>query len=340
MKRILTVVSLYLLGLLACSSKPEGTRLQPDSETYQLAQSLSSKVPYLDPDENRVLVSTKYFDLAVGDVLQALRDNVGNRIQQLQMLDAEQVKRAVESSAEDLAEKKLLLLKAEQAKFTATEAEVDSALRAQYARAGGEARYMQLLNSAGVSLEHVRKEVRDGLIVQKYLEDVLEEELAVSEADIEAAYQEDKTASVQHILLSTQGKSDSEKVEIRKEMEGILARARQGEDFGELAKQYSDDPGSKEKGGLYEDFGRGRMVKPFEDAAFNVPVGEISDIVETRFGYHILKVIERKKETRPLEEIHDELQAQIRRRKYRDAYEAYIARLKEEAQYQLLAVSE
>jgi parvulin-like peptidyl-prolyl isomerase len=112
----------------------------------------------------------------------------------------------------------------------------------------------------------------------------------------------------------TQGKNDVEKQRIRKKMEGILARAKKGEDFAKLAQKYTEDPGSKSKGGLYEDFGRGKMVKPFEDAAFSVPVGEISDIVETRYGYHILKVVDRKKETRPYDEVRDEIEKNLKKK--------------------------
>jgi parvulin-like peptidyl-prolyl isomerase len=76
------------------------------------------------------------------------------------------------------------------------------------------------------------------------------------------------------------------------------------------------------------------MVKPFEDAAFSVPVGEISDIVETTYGYHIIKVIDRQKETRPLDEVRDEIEEQIRQGQKRDAYQDLLERLKENASYQ------
>jgi parvulin-like peptidyl-prolyl isomerase len=119
----------------------------------------------------------------------------------------------------------------------------------------------------------MRRDIRDGIIIENYLNDALASKLVVGEEEIRRGDEEDKTATVRHILLSTQGKSDAAKEATRRQMEKILERARAGEDFAELAKQYTEDPGSKKSGGLYSDFGRGRMVKPFEDAAFSVPVG-------------------------------------------------------------------
>ena len=126
----------------------------------------------------------------------------------------------------------------------------------------------------------------------------------VTDADIEQYYNEHKDefdeVRVRHILIGTQASpgGDPSKVlskeEARKKAQAVLERARKGEDFVKLVEENSDDPGSKSKGGEYE-FGRkSGMVQAFEDASFNLKPGEISDLVETNFGYHIIKLEERK----------------------------------------------
>jgi parvulin-like peptidyl-prolyl isomerase len=82
----------------------------------------------------------------------------------------------------------------------------------------------------------------------------------------------------------------------RSKAEDVLKRVRAGEDFAKLAKEFSSDPGSKEKGGDLGWFGHGQMVPEFEQAAFALKPGQVSDLVETKFGYHIIKLDERKTE--------------------------------------------
>ena len=108
------------------------------------------------------------------------------------------------------------------------------------------------------------------------------------------------------------------KEEVRKKAEGILAEVKGGKDFGKLAQQYSEDPGSKDRGGLYENFERGQMVKPFEDASFNLPIGSISDLVETQYGYHIIKVISRQKGDESLDQVRPKLLEEMKRQRIDD----------------------
>jgi hypothetical protein len=331
MKRF-SILSLALAFLLpGCARKAENVGLKEGTPAYQLAKDLSAKVPSLDPAANNVLVRTKGFEITTGEVLQAVRENVGTRAAQLKDLEAAQLKSVIERSAVQLAEKKLLLDAAVKAKTASPAGELENALKTEYERAGGEQGFLDTLKASELDIEHVKKSLGEQLLINSFLESTLSKEMAVAPEDIAKAYAEDKTASVRHILLLTQGKTDAEKAEARKKIEEVLARAKAGEDFAALAKQYSEDPGSKDNGGLYEDFGRGAMVKPFEDAAFSVPIGELSGIVETTYGYHILKIVGRKKETRTLDEAKGEIEAQLKQGKQRGAFTAFMTKLKEKA---------
>ncbi len=113
-----------------------------------------------------------------------------------------------------------------------------------------------------------------------------------------AAHSEDYKAGERvhaaHILIKLdQNATAAQDAAAKKKAEEVLARARKGEDFAALARQFSEDPGSKDKGGDLGAFGRGQMVKPFEDAAFSMAPGEIRGPVKSDFGYHIIKLIEK-----------------------------------------------
>jgi len=113
-----------------------------------------------------------------------------------------------------------------------------------------------------------------------------------------AKFEQPETVRAAHILLMTSDPathadlSDEKKAEKKKQIEAILKRAKAGEDFGKLAKEFSEDPGSKDNGGEYT-FPRGQMVPEFENAAFSQATNQISDVITTQFGYHIIKTYEK-----------------------------------------------
>jgi parvulin-like peptidyl-prolyl isomerase len=327
---------LIVFLVLACSSKGEDFKLLEGTEAYQLAKDLSVTLPSLDPDLNKILISTSEFNVTTGEVIQGLHENFGQRVLQIKDFDAAKLKDLIEKNALQLAEKNLLLEEAKKAKSSVTAEELSSVLNQQYSRAGGEEKFLEMLDGQGIDIAFVKKNLEQELKIRQFLDKKIDSMTEITQDEIQRIYDKDKTASVRHILLLTQGKNDSEKVETYKKMEEILARARNGEDFAALAKEYSEDSGSKENGGLYEDFEKGAMVKPFEDAAFSVPVGEISDIVETDYGYHILFIVNRKKETRPLDEVRVELEEKLKQGRKAEIFETYFSELKEKAGFKII----
>ena len=331
MKKFVVLSSVLAVLAAGCARKAENVILKEGTPAYQLAKDLAAKVPSLNPAVNNVLIRAKNFEITAAEVIQTFQDNAGNRTAQLKDMDAGQLKSIVERSAIQLGERRLLLGEAFKAKAKVPPGDLDKAIKAEYDRAGGEQGFLDALKTNGISIAHVKKSLEEQLLITSFLEATLSKEAQVKPEDVEKAYEEDKTASVRHILLLTQGKNELEKAETRKKIEDILAKAKAGEDFAALAKQFSEDPGSKDNGGLYQDFARGAMVKPFEDAAFSVPLGQISGIVETTYGYHILQIVDRKKETRPLNEVRAEIEAGIKKGRQADAFSIYVAKLKEKA---------
>jgi parvulin-like peptidyl-prolyl isomerase len=339
MKKLTVILAAAVLVATACSSKKEPDfKAAPGSSAYVLAKDAAKVLPALDPDKNTLLVRSKLFDVTTTEIVQMFLDSMGNDAQKLKDLDLPRIKSIMENAGRQLGERKLLVQAAAKAGKSGSPEDLKKALEAQYARAGGENQYVELLKSKGMSLDFVKKGIGEDLAIQKYIEGVVASVPPPAEAELRKIYQEDKTATVRHILLLTQGKTDREKAAVRVRMEEILARARKGEDFAALARETTEDQQSKESGGLYDDFPRGQMVKPFEDAAFSVPVGQISGIIETPYGYHILKVEERKKETRPFEEVKAELEAQVKQSSQRSILEAHVTALKKKADFQTVAI--
>lgn len=149
---------------------------------------------------------------------------------------------------------------------------------------------------------------------------------SVSDEDLRAEYEkrkndfkQDEEVRAAHVLFKVAGDDEKAWAEARKKAEEIVRRARAGEDFASLAKAKSEDT-SASTGGDLGFFGRGRMVKPFEDTAFALKPGEISDPVRTQFGYHVIKVLERREAGyKPFEQVRLLLERDLRVRKGAEA---------------------
>jgi peptidyl-prolyl cis-trans isomerase D len=148
--------------------------------------------------------------------------------------------------------------------------------------------------------------------------DQVRQTLTISDAELEAFYKQNISqyqtpaqVRASHILLKTEGKDENA---VKAKAEEVLKMAKApNADFAALAKKYSEDDSNNSNGGDLDYFGRGRMVPEFENAAFAMKPGEISDLVKTAFGFHIIKVVDNKPEsTRPLAEVRAEIEDQLK----------------------------
>jgi len=203
------------------------------------------------------------------------------------------------------------------------------------------------LRVQGLTREQWEQKRTDQATVSLVLE--REMKISISDDDVKKFYDENppkfeqpEMVRASHILLSTRDQSTGvelgpDKKEAKHKLaEELLKRARAGEDFAKLAKDYSEDPGSKDKGGEYK-FPRGQMVPEFESAAFSLGTNQVSDIVTTQFGYHIIKLSEKFPAQKiELAKVADEVKEGLKQQGIQKQLPVFIANLKKEANVEIV----
>jgi peptidyl-prolyl cis-trans isomerase C len=201
--------------------------------------------------------------------------------------------------------------------------------RAQGMNVGREEAFQQALEQAGITEEQLREQLREQLPVQKVQERVVGD-VEASQEEVERFYEENKELQfttpeqrcARHILFN---KDEKEKAE---EVKGQLQN---GADFAELAKEFSQDPGSAENGGDLGCLGKRETVPNFEEAIFKTEEGEIVGPVETEFGYHVIEVTDiRRKSTQPLSEVETQIREQLSTDQQAEEFSAWVQKQKEQ----------
>jgi peptidyl-prolyl cis-trans isomerase C len=224
----------------------------------------------------------------------------------------------------------------------------DADIEAQVARLQGtfpdEAEFKKALAARQTTVEQLRADARVDMVIKKMVDAEVASLPPATEAEAKEFYDKNPDQFTQgeavrasHILIAADEKADeATKQAARAKVDALLKRAKAGEDFAKLAKESSDD-GSREQGGDLGYFQRGRMVPPFDEAAFNLKPGEISDVVTTQFGYHIIKLAERKPATTvPFEKVKDKVVEYLSNRKKQERADAFIAEAKKKAKIEVL----
>jgi len=191
------------------------------------------------------------------------------------------------------------------------------------------------LQQRQLSIEDVKSEARTELLVNKTLEAEILPKVAIAPADLDTYYKANpdqfkapEQVRASHILIPINSSmTEVQKTAARTEAEGLLKRVRAGEDFAALAKQYSKDS-SAQSGGDLNYFEKGKMVPAFEQAAFSLKTGDVSNVVESPFGFHIIKVTDHKEpHTVPLAEVSDRLSDFLKQRKQQELTQSFIQSL-------------
>ena len=196
----------------------------------------------------------------------------------------------------------------------------------------------------GLTRDELLPLMADGLMIDKWVNEKVKPAIKVDDKAIEAFYNENaerfktpEQTSASHILIKVdQGATDVQKKEARAKAESILEQLKKGGDFAALAKENSACP-SKERGGDLGSFSRGQMVPAFEETAFKLKPGELSGVVETDFGFHIIKGGEHKDAGQvPLAEVKEPLRQNMIKQQVGAAMEKLVSQLWQENKVEVL----
>src|SRR5262249_47133445 len=222
--------------------------------------------------------------------------------------------------------------------------EIETQIGAMRKQSPTEQAFEQALKAQHMTVEKLRDTARSNLVVRKLLQDEVMSKIQIKPSDISAFYEKNpdkfkqpESVHAAHILIIVPPEADEKtKAALKARATEALQAAKSGKDFAALGRQYSQD-GSAQHGGDLGFFPKGQMVPAFEQVAFSLKPGEISDLVQTQFGYHIIKVIEKRPGgTVPFAQAAPQIQQFLEGQAQSDQGKAYVEALKAKGKDEIL----
>lgn len=337
MIHVLAVVLLVIAA--ACNRSAVSPPEESSTAAAPAASEPAKPVPAVIPDVvarvNGETVTKAEFDDAVAAVEQRNQGPV----------PADQRDRVLRGVLDQLVGIKLLTQEAAARKIAVPEADIEAQLTQMRQQFPSEEVFNQALKQQNKTVDLLKAEARSSLAIQKMLEGTLAGKIAVTPQQAQDFYEKNpdqfkrpEQVRASHILITVQQGADvAAKAAAKRKAEGVLKQVKAGSDFASLAKANSQDPGSAINGGDLGFFQRGQMVPPFDQAAFTMKPGSTSELVETQFGYHIIRVMEKKEAgTVSLDEVRPQLEQYLQNLNRQREMQAFVDGLKAKGKVEIL----
>jgi peptidyl-prolyl cis-trans isomerase C len=295
------------------------------------------------PDEVVARVNGK--DIKRKELDAAAQGYLAQLAQRGQRVPPEQFPRIEYDLLDQLISRELILQEGRSTKITNLDEQVKLQLSTVKKQAGGDEAFASALKDGGLTEQDYAGRVRDSIIVRETIQKVVDSKVHITPEQVKSFYDQNRDKFVQpeqarasHILIRVPADaSDKIKAEKHAQMELIRTRLKQGEKFADVAKAVSEDPGSAQNGGDLGYFGRGAMVPEFDLAVFSLKTNELSDIITTPFGYHVLIVTNRKpKHEVPFDEVKAEIEPYLKNQKGGEIAQQHVKDLRKTAQVEVL----
>jgi peptidyl-prolyl cis-trans isomerase C len=279
-----------------------------------------------------------------GELDEAVEGMSRRMMQMGQSLDSSQRNAMEQGMLDQLIGERLMVQKSAAVKVDGLEAKVQEQIAGIKKQFPDEKAFEELLKARGMTVAQLQVKIGEGVRIEALIDQDVRSKIKVAEADAKEFYDKNpkyfsQPAQVRasHILVKfPEDADDKVKTEKKKAIDAARTRVVGGEDFAKVAAEVSDCP-SKAQGGDLDFFGPGQMVKPFEEAAFGLKSNEVSQVVTTPFGYHIIKQTGSKPAaTTPFEQEQTKINEYLTQQKMREAVMAYVAALRKDAKVEVL----
>ena len=301
------------------------------------------------PESNEVAVTVNGIDITEGQIneiiapqLEMFTNSIGSSSLPVDTLN-QYTKQLREQILQQLILKRLLDPMIANANIVVAEQDAVDLIKSQLAEQPQEISmedFKKTLKQYGIVYEEEVQRIKEDLKYQKYMDEHLASLVDVTEADANEFYQENiqgfeipEQVRASHILVRVDPNDPNEtKQQAREKIDDLLEQVREGKDFAELAKETGGFP-TAPIGGDLDYFPRGIMDKPFEDAAFGLEIGQVSDVIQTVYGYHIIKVTDHKEtDVTPFDEVKGDITDYLRSQKMSEAAGKFYESLIEKAE--------
>lgn len=243
---------------------------------------------------------------------------------------------------DNLIDRELLYQESRKQNIDIQNEQIDQQLKDIKARFSSQAEFESVIAQMELSETDLKSQIERNMAIRELIESQVTQKITITDQETKAYYDSNpklfkkpEQVKASHILIKVDANAtETQKAQARIEIVKIQQKLKTGEDFATLAKEYSQGPSSV-RGGDLGYFGHGQMVKPFEDAAFALKPNEVSEIVETRFGYHLIKVVDKRPATTmAYAEVKDQLNRSLKRQKIEEGAKLFINNLKKDAKIQ------
>ena len=241
---------------------------------------------------------------------------------------------------ENMIDQELLYQQSEKSGIQIDAEAVETHLASIKQRFESEDAFQKAIQQMEITEEEIKFQIRRGMAIQELVQTNVVDKIDISDTEMKQyfdshpdEFKESEQVKASHILVKVDPAADpAAKDEAMKKIRDVREKVQKGEDFSTLAQEYSEGP-SASRGGDLGYFSRGQMGKSFEDAAFDLKTDQVSDVVETQFGYHLIKVYDHKPEKMlSYNEVKDDLRKRLKQERTQEEVDAYIKELRENAE--------